>query len=260
MKIMCAIPIFKDKYNSNPLYSCIDYMSYIDYMDFHPFPDKAIMIFQSSLNKYFAAKAEKTWSFSLGKAHLIKYLGKSIVVCGDFGIGAPAAVIMLEALAASGVKTLISIGSAGAISNELDIADCLICKSALRDEGTSWHYEGGENYSYADKGLTEKFASYLKNTDIPFFTGSSWTIDAPYMETREEIRAYSSKGIKTVEMEASALFIVARKRGIKMTSAFVISDILYSKDWKPRFHSKKVTKRLERLSEEALSFFAFTKG
>jgi len=43
--------------------------------------------------------------------------------------------------------------------------------------------------------------------------GSSWTTDAPYRETAEEVAKYRADGIVTVEMEASCLFTVASSVG-----------------------------------------------
>src|SRR5262249_21925204 len=44
------------------------------------------------------------------------------------------------------------------------------------------------------------------------FVGASWTTDAPFRETGEAIESARAKGILAVEMEAAALYTVARIR------------------------------------------------
>jgi purine-nucleoside phosphorylase len=57
--------------------------------------------------------------------------------------------------------------------------------------------------------------------------GPSWTTDAPYRETAEEVAKYRADGIVTVEMEASCLFTVASAVGVAAAAAFVVSDVLH---------------------------------
>jgi hypothetical protein len=55
-------------------------------------------------------------------------------------IGAPAAAIAVEELAAWGVQAVVGVGFAGAIAADLAPGDVVVCAAALRDEGTSRHY------------------------------------------------------------------------------------------------------------------------
>ncbi len=87
---------------------------------------------------------------------------------------------------------------------------------------------------------------------IPFKKSASWTIDAPYRETKAEIQEYRKEGIGTVEMEASALFVVAKFRRVKISSAFVVSDILKDNKWNPQFDAKQVNQKLYQLFDAAM--------
>ena len=86
----------------------------------------------------------------------------------------------------------------------------------------------------------------LKKKGLQFFRGVTWTIDAPYRETKAELQHYKKLGISTVEMEASAMFAVAKYRKVKIASAFVVSDILGTK-WVPKFHKLDVKRTLNKL-------------
>ena len=56
------------------------------------------------------------------------------------GVGAPLAAGFVEEIASLGVTTLVACGGAGALVDNLDLGHVMIVASALRDEGTSFHY------------------------------------------------------------------------------------------------------------------------
>jgi len=182
---------------------------------------------------------------------LQKTKGK-VGIIGNFGIGAPVAAIMVEELAAFGVKKFISIGKAGTLQKNLEIGDIVVCEKAVRDEGTSHHYMKPSRFSYASKRLTKKVQETLKQEKVQYQNGTSWTIDAPYRETLKEARQYQKEGVATVEMEAAALFAVAQYRKLEMASLFTISDSLAELKWKPHFENPKTRQGLETLFQVAL--------
>ena len=162
-------------------------------------------------------------------------------------IGAPTAAIAVEELSARGAEVFIGIGSAGAISERLAVGDLAVCSAALRDEGTSHHYAPPEPFALPDPGLTARLREALPAAAH----GPSWTTDAPYRETAEEIATYRADGILTVEMEASCLFTVARITGTAAAAAFVVSDVLHGEQWEPHFDSADVLHGLWTLFETA---------
>ncbi|HTX28155.1 MAG TPA: nucleoside phosphorylase [Streptosporangiaceae bacterium] len=162
-------------------------------------------------------------------------------------IGAPAAAIAVEELSARGTEVFIGIGTAGAINERLAVGDLAVCSAALRDEGTSHHYARPEPFALPDPGLTARLREALPAAAH----GPSWTTDAPYRETAEEIADYRAEGILTVEMEASCLFTVARSTGTAAAAAFVISDVLHGEQWEPRFGSADILAGLWTLFEAA---------
>lgn len=79
--------------------------------------------------------------------------------------------------------------------------------------------------------------------------GPSWTTDAPYRETAEEISAYRAEGILTVDMEASAIFTVGALLGVQTASIFCISDVLHGEEWEPHSQSPSLADALWGLFE-----------
>ncbi len=138
---------------------------------------------------------------------------------------------ILEELIALGGNYFLNVGTARGLKQR----GVYLCTKAFRDEGTSYHYTQHGRCSYPDKALTLKLGTAIKETEMHFDEGATWTIDAPYRETKLEVNQYSALGVATVEMEVSALFAVAKYRKAKVAAVWVISDILGNK-WLFRFH------------------------
>jgi uridine phosphorylase len=162
-------------------------------------------------------------------------------------IGAPAAAIAVEELTARGTELFIGVGTAGAIDERLTVGDLVVCSAALRDEGTSQHYAPPEPFARPDPELTARLLAALPDA----IHGPSWTTDAPYRETAEEVATYRADGIVTVEMEASCLFTVAAAAGVPAAAAFVVSDVLHGERWEPHFSSGDILHGLWTLFEAA---------
>ena len=88
----------------------------------------------------------------------------------------------------------------------------MLIDKAVRDEGTSYHYMPPSEFSIADIGLLKLAASALQKLDLIVETGGSWTTDAPFRETANQISAMTAKGLLAVEMEAAALYAFATAR------------------------------------------------
>jgi uridine phosphorylase len=127
-------------------------------------------------------------------------------------VGASFAVLVAEQLFASGCRFLISITSAGQLIEVAPPPYFILIDKALRDEGTSYHYQPPSEFSHADPGLTDTIRAALSVAGLPIVAGPTWTTDAPYRETEEAIAAMRSKGLLAVEMEAAALYAFAAAR------------------------------------------------
>ena len=238
-------PNYKNKHLEKSLFSPHDFFNYVNIKKIKNLPKKYILIFDNRCFKYLKKKYSKDFknlaSITSGKVFVSQNLGFVKVN----GIGAPNAVIVMEELIELGGKEFIILGMAGGLRN----FGLYVCNKAIRDEGTSHHYIKLGKYSYPNKNLTQKLESILKDNSIGYKKGTTWTIDAPYRETKKEILYYKKEGVVTVEMEASALFIVAKVRKVKAAAAFIVSDVLGEKKWDPQFDSKKVCNSLNKLVE-----------
>jgi uridine phosphorylase len=174
------------------------------------------------------------------------------VAIAYFGIGAPSNAMRLEYLLSWGVKQCISIGLAGGLQKDMHPGDLIVCDRAIRDEGTSHHYLPAEKYAYPSKPFTENLCKTLDAMQIPYRIGATWTTDAFYRQTVEEIKQYQKEGVLTVEMEASALFTVASLHHAEIISYFTISDTVGDLEWKLDFENKNTKDKMDRLVSIAL--------
>ena len=179
----------------------------------------------------------------------IDLINDKIAVVHDFSIGAPLCVFIAEQLAALGAENFILIGVAGGIGKNLKLHQKVLCTGAFADEGTSRHYVT-ETLIKPSKNLTAKLADLTENK------GYTWTTDAIFCETKQEILFYEKQGAKTVEMEAAGVFAFAKKRGLKSTGVFVTSDLLNSSKWDALPDRKKSAQTLAQLMFDIIKKFA----
>jgi len=137
--------------------------------------------------------------------------GLPIGVVG-LAVGAPFAVLVAEQLSASGAELIISVTSAGQVKPLADPPYFVLIDKALRDEGTSLHYQPPAAWSRLPNHLGPPLRHALIGLPERVFSGASWTTDAPYRETQDAIAVAHEADVVCVEMEAAALYAYAAAR------------------------------------------------
>lgn len=136
----------------------------------------------------------------------------------------------LERLASSGAETVVRVGTAGSLAQNLDVGDIFLALAASRDEGTSVHYLPVTVPSTCDFSLaSEVYHSFSRSfPDVNIQRGTSWTTDGRWMEDDETIAMYQRLSVATVDMETSALYAVASYRRVNALSISIISDLVHT--------------------------------
>lgn len=137
--------------------------------------------------------------------------GLRIGVVGN-AVGAPFAVLVAEELFVSGCRLLLSITSAGRIADDLPPAGIVLIVRALREEGTSAAYLPAAAVEIAPD-VRQRIGAHLRDAGPPLVEKTSWTTDAPFRETATALRCARDAGADVVEMEAAALYALARASG-----------------------------------------------
>jgi uridine phosphorylase len=125
------------------------------------------------------------------------------------GMGGPSAAIVVEELIGLGARTLIRIGTCGALTAAYAIGDIVAPEAALALDGTS-RALGADTRVLPDAQLTAALdAPAVVAASVDLFYGDPDTGDAD-----------------VVEMECATLFQVARLRGARAAAVLGISDTL----------------------------------
>lgn len=163
-------------------------------------------------------------------------------------IGAPMTVGQLEELAARGFENFIILGSCGVLDASLAADKIILPASALRDEGTSYHYApASHEIAYEEALLTEMEAIFDKQ-GIEHIRTKTWTTDAFYRETPAKVKRRLEAGAQVVDMEAAAIIAWSQFRKKKVYQFFYTADYV-------DHHSQTWDARHEERTADAMTFF-----
>lgn len=152
---------------------------------------------------------------------------------------APGAAVTIEELHAMGCDEFIICGGAGSIKKDSKVGEIIIPVSAVRDEGTSYHYLEPSREVESHKATTDFVISALGKMGIPYITGKTWTTDAIYRETPEMIELRREEGCITVEMETAAFFAVSKYYDIPLAQLLYAGDDVSGEKWDARNWDKQ---------------------
>jgi uridine phosphorylase len=195
-------------------------------------PPAAILCLYNGVIKFFGWKypSRHIGAFQCD-LYLLNKTARRVGVLGNFGMGAPALVALAEQMAAWGTRRLVILSLAGGLQPGLQPGDVVLGASAMRDEGTSYHYLPPAEQVPASATLVGAIGDALRARDVKYTQGAIWSTDAAFRETREEADYFQAKGVQAVDMESAGLFAMGHVRGLQTASLFVIGDSLASKEW-----------------------------
>jgi uridine phosphorylase len=169
------------------------------------------------------------------------------------GIGAPYAGAMLEQMITLGAEYFVFLSGVGTLITEIQRGEVILPNKALRDEGTSFHYQKPTRCSYPSKLILKYTRKSLKENKVPFHEGATWTTDAFFRETLERVKKFRDEGCICVEMEASALFSIAKFRKKHIGGIFIGGDCVVGETWDPR-REVGDTERIEKDRRKLLDY------
>lgn len=157
-------------------------------------------------------------------------------------IGAPMAVGQLEELKAQGFEKFIILGSCGVLDKAVAADGIILPETALRDEGTSYHYAPVSDEISYDPNLLLAMEKALNKAAITHTRAKAWTTDAFFRETAAKIKRRLAAGASVVDMEASAIMAWAQFRAAKVYQFFYTADYVdhHQNEWDPR-HDERQT-------------------
>ncbi|KAM9865125.1 Purine nucleoside phosphorylase DeoD-type [Leucobacter aridicollis] len=158
------------------------------------------------------------------------YKGRRITISA-FGMGAPIAAVVVEELSYIGVKRVLRLGTVMTAS-DTQLGSLVVAHGATRGEGTSAGYLPLEYPAVPDFDLTAKAEQAARATGRTVVTGIYESADGFYTELMrrdnpagqaELVERRRAQHIVGTDMETSAVFVVARARGIAAASLCLAS-------------------------------------
>ena len=156
------------------------------------------------------------------------YRGKRVSVQGS-GMGMPSmGIYSHELFCLYGVDTIIRIGSAGALQDDVDLRDVVIAVGACTDSNYAAQYNlPGTFAPIADYELLESAVNTVREKGLAVRAGNVLTSDVFYNDDPTVNDRWRKMGVLAVEMEAAALYMNAARAGKKALCMLTISDHLY---------------------------------
>lgn len=154
--------------------------------------------------------------------YVASFGGEDVCLC-QAPVGAPAATQIMDWLIGYGARKIISTGCCGVLEDYEENAFLIPCR-ALRDEGTSFHYQAPSRFIDVPERARAALRAALDERGLAYDEVTTWSTDGFYRETRAKVEYRRSEGCAVVEMECSALAACAALRGITW------GELLYSGD------------------------------
>lgn len=153
--------------------------------------------------------------------------GHPVTIHGS-GMGMPSLSIYAnELIRDHGARTLIRIGSAGAMQPHVALRDVVVAMSATTLSTPSRGFFREVNFApTADFGLLRAAVAAAEARGTRLHVGGIYSSDVFYDERPDLTEAMARHGILAVEMEAAELYTVAARHGARALAVLTISDHL----------------------------------
>ena len=133
-----------------------------------------------------------------------------------------------------GIKNFLLVGCCGCLDKNIEEYSIIIPTSAIRDEGTSYHYAPKYDETKINSKVVEIIENTLNDLRLNYKKGKTWTTDAIFRETKDKVEKRKKQGAITVEMECSAMNIVSEFRKVNFGQIFYAADNLDGEQYEPR--------------------------
>ena len=152
------------------------------------------------------------------------YKGKRVSMMGH-GMGMPSiGLYTYELYHFYGVKTIIRVGSAGSIHQDLHIGDLVLAEGACTDSNYADQYKlDGMFAPIGDFELLCKAVETSKAMGLNYKVGNVVSSDLFYRENANT-QGWMNMGVLAVEMEVAALYMNAARSGNRALGILTVSD------------------------------------
>ena len=219
------------------------------------FPETIIVTFSSKFSRLFVNQysSKEITNLKAGgnsiPIYLIEYKGKNLGFYHSV-IGGAASSALLEETIALGGKKILYFGSCGVLDKTISEGNILVPTHAYRDEGVSYHYAPPSDYLNIE--TSDHLIQILTELHVPFIKTKTWTTDAFYRETKNNLNKRKQEGCSVVEMECASIMSVGQFRKQKVYQFLYASDCLDAQTWDKRILGAMPLSMRERILQLSL--------
>jgi purine-nucleoside phosphorylase len=126
------------------------------------------------------------------------------------------------------VRTLIRVGTCGALTERLKVRDVIAASGSSTDSAMNrMRFDGLIDYApVADFSLLRSAAEAAERHQIPLQIGPVFSADAFYTDRPDLYDTLADYGVLAVEMESAALYTIAARFGARALTLLTVSDHL----------------------------------
>ncbi|MEV0327475.1 purine-nucleoside phosphorylase [Micromonospora echinospora] len=155
-----------------------------------------------------------------------RWNGVEVSVQGS-GMGMPSASIYAhELINEYGVRSLIRVGSCGALAEDLKLRDVIAANGSATDSNMNRvRFDGLIDYApVADFGLLRTSVEIAERRGVPMRVGPVLAADAFYTDRPDLYDRLADYGVLAVEMESAALYTIAARFRARALTVLTVSD------------------------------------
>ncbi len=180
------------------------------------------------------------------------YEGRPLTICST-GIGCPSAAIAIEELHAVGVETVIRCGTTGALQADIEIGDMVVATAAAKEEGTTKRYESAVYPAAPDYAVLRGLIDAADANNETVHVGPIVSDDAFYAESDDYVADWEAAGLLAIEMEAAAVFTLARRKGMRAGAICTVDGNLVAGTQKGADSDEELPEKAKNNVERAIS-------
>lgn len=160
-----------------------------------------------------------------------QYRGHRVSVMAH-GMGIPScSIYATELVREYGVRTLIRVGSCGALPPEVKLGDVILAMGASTDSKVNRvRFLDHDFAAVADFGLLERAVSAARAAGLPVRIGSVFSSDFFYSPQPHVFDAAEKLGMLAVEMELAGFYAIAAEHGVRALGILTVSDHIRRKE------------------------------
>jgi purine-nucleoside phosphorylase len=170
------------------------------------------------------------------------------------GMGMPSASIYAHELVNEyGVRTLIRVGSCGALAESLKLNDVIAAIGSSTDSAMNrMRFDGLVDYApVADFGLLRTAVEVAERQGVPMRVGPIMAADAFYTDRPDLYDRLADYGVLAVEMETAAIYTIAARFGVRALTILTVSDHIKTGEHMPAADRERSFRQMAEVALEA---------